>query len=71
MDKAADRKKVSEALAEAVKRDKARTNILRISELGLVEMTRKRIGEGLLQSFATHCPHCEGRGVSINTALID
>jgi ribonuclease E len=42
-----------------------------ISELGLIEMTRKRIGEGLLTSFAGTCPMCEGRGVLIDHELID
>ena len=42
-----------------------------ISELGLVEMTRKRIGEGLLESFSTLCPECEGRGVRIDEGLLD
>ena len=37
-----------------------------ISELGLVEMTRKRIGEGLLESFAHTCPECEGRGLVVD-----
>ncbi len=41
-----------------------------ISELGLVEMTRKRIGEGLLESFSTRCPDCEGRGVVIDKELL-
>ncbi|MGH7830805.1 MAG: Rne/Rng family ribonuclease, partial [Candidatus Binatia bacterium] len=47
MEKAANRKKVYDALKEAIKRDKARTNILKISELGLVEMTRQRSRESL------------------------
>ena len=62
MEKAANRKKVSEALAEAVKRDKARTNILRISELGLVQMTRKRTRDNLRQLVTTPCPTCSGDG---------
>jgi ribonuclease G len=62
MEKAANRKKVSEALAEAVKRDKARTNILRISELGLVQMTRKRTRDNLRQLVTTPCPTCNGDG---------
>ncbi|HEY8518031.1 MAG TPA: Rne/Rng family ribonuclease [Candidatus Binatia bacterium] len=62
MEKAANRKKVSEALAEAVKRDKARTNILRISELGLVQMTRKRTRDNLRQLITTPCPTCNGDG---------
>ena len=62
MEKAANRKKVSEALAEAVKRDKARTNILRISELGLVQMTRKRTRDNLRQLVTTPCTTCGGDG---------
>ena len=57
------RRKVVEAFREALARDKTRTQVFDISELGLVEMTRKRIGEGLLESFADLCPDCEGRGV--------
>ena len=41
-----------------------------ISELGLVEMTRKRIGEGLLESFSTLCPECEGRGLLLDRDLL-
>ncbi len=66
-----NRRKVVEAFRDALSRDKTRSQVFDISELGLVEMTRKRIGEGLLQSFATQCPHCEGRGVGINTGLLD
>jgi ribonuclease E len=42
-----------------------------ISDLGLVEMTRKRIGEGLLTEFSDVCPNCEGRGVVVDVALLD
>jgi ribonuclease E len=45
--------------------------VFEISELGLVEMTRKRIGEGLLTNFADPCPMCDGRGVVIDHALLD
>ena len=62
MDKEANRKKVYEALREALKKDKARTNILKISELGLVEMTRQRTRESLENQLLRSCPHCEGRG---------
>jgi len=62
MEKPANRKKVSEALAEAVKRDKARTNVLRISELGLVQMTRKRTRDNLRQLITSPCPTCSGDG---------
>ena len=56
---------------DALARDKTRTQVFDISELGLVEMTRKRIGEGLLESFAETCPHCEGRGVIVDHELIE
>lgn len=62
MEKAANRKKVSDALTEAVKRDKARTNILQISELGLVQMTRKRTRDNLRQLITSPCPTCSGDG---------
>lgn len=62
MEKEANRKKVYEALKEALKKDKARTNILKISELGLVEMTRQRTRESLENQLSSPCPYCEGRG---------
>jgi len=62
MEEAANRKRVFEALQEAMREDKARTNILRISELGLVEMTRKRTRESLGQLLTSPCPHCQGSG---------
>ena len=62
-----NRKKVVEAFRSALARDKTRTQVFDISELGLVEMTRKRIGEGLLTNFADQCPNCSGRGVVIDT----
>ena len=62
MEKEGNRKKVYDALKEALKKDKARTNILKISELGLVEMTRQRTRESLENQLLSPCPHCEGRG---------
>ena len=62
MEKEGNRKKVYDALKEALKKDKARTNILKISELGLVEMTRQRTRESLENQLLRPCPHCEGRG---------
>ena len=59
-----NRRKVVDAFRAALARDKTRTQVFDISELGLVEMTRKRIGEGLLVNFADQCPNCEGRGVA-------
>ena len=65
-----NRDDVVKVFREALARDKTRTQVFDISELGLVEMTRKRIGEGLLESFATQCPDCEGRGVQIHPDLL-
>jgi ribonuclease G len=62
MERPANREKVFNALQEALVHDRARTNILRISELGLVEMTRKRVRESLSQSMSQVCPACEGTG---------
>ena len=65
-----NRRKVVEAFRAALARDKTRTQVLDVSDLGLVEMTRKRIGEGLLTSFAGQCPECEGRGIKVDHSLI-
>jgi len=62
MEKEAHREKVHSALEETLKNDKAKTNILKISELGLVEMTRKRVRESLGRTLCEPCPYCEGKG---------
>ncbi|NOZ86089.1 MAG: Rne/Rng family ribonuclease [Deltaproteobacteria bacterium] len=62
MDRETNRQKVFSALAEALNRDRAKTNILKISELGLVEMTRKRVRESLGRTLCSPCPYCEGKG---------
>src|SRR5262249_22678901 len=54
------RREVERALREAVKRDRARTKILRISQFGLIEMTRQRIRPSLKRSVYQDCPHCHG-----------
>ena len=66
-----NRRRVVEAFKDALARDKTRTQVFEISELGLVEMTRKRIGEGLLTSFASTCPECEGRGITLDLSMLD
>ena len=62
MEKEVNREKVFTALEEAMKADKSKTNILKISELGLVEMTRKRVRESIGRMMCEPCPYCEGRG---------
>jgi ribonuclease G len=55
-----DRKRVTDVLAQALKRDKARSSMLKISELGLVQMTRKRTRESLEELLTEPCPRCHG-----------
>jgi len=70
MTKESNRKRVSEAFQQALRRDKARTSMLKISELGLVQMTRKRTRESLEQLLTDQCPRCEGRRVVKSVATV-
>jgi ribonuclease G len=70
MAREADRKRVSDALSQALKRDKARTSMLKISELGLVQMTRKRTRESLEAMLTEACPRCNGRRVVKSVATL-
>ncbi len=62
-----NRDKVGSALRSALARDKTRTQVFDISELGLVEMTRKRVSEGLIESLSTTCEICGGAASSSRT----
>jgi ribonuclease G len=62
MDKPQNRDKVFKALQDALGRDKAKTNVLKISELGLVEMTRKRVRESVTRMMNEPCGYCDGKG---------
>lgn len=62
MDHAESRKQVLAALETALRRDRARTKIVGISELGLVQLTRKRTRAGLQALLTTECPICQGHG---------
>ncbi len=57
-----DQEKVLAALAEALKRDRVKTNILGLTQLGLLEMTRKKNGRQLTDILQRQCPMCDGRG---------
>lgn len=61
MESPENRQKVFNTLKEALKKDKARTKVLPISEMGLVEMTRKRNRENLGRFLRESCPYCDGR----------
>jgi ribonuclease E len=65
-----NRDKVAAALRNALARDKTRTQVFDISELGLVEMTRKRISEGLIESLSTVCETCNGRGILLDRSAL-
>lgn len=67
MEKQQNRDKVFKALHEALGRDKAKTNVLRISELGLIEMTRKRVRESIGRILHEDCGYCGGQG-TVKTA---
>ncbi len=71
MENRSNRAAVAERFRNALSRDKTRSQVFDISDLGLVEMTRKRVGEGLLTEFSEICPNCEGRGVIVDHALLD
>ncbi len=62
MEKSQNRDKVFKTLQEALGRDKAKTNVLKISELGLVEMTRKRVRESIGRVLHEDCSYCDGQG---------
>jgi ribonuclease E len=61
-----NKRRVVDTLKEEMARDKTRSQVFDISPLGLLEVTRKRVSGGLLESFSETCPTCEGRGVILN-----
>jgi len=58
-------------LVECLGRDRTRHQVAEITSLGLVQMTRKRIGTGLLEAFTTECPHCHGRGYELHDMPVE
>ena len=64
-----NRDKVIQALKDAVAQDKTRSQVFEITPLGLLEMTRKRVSAGLVESFSETCPTCEGRGIILTYKL--
>ena len=63
MERGSNRDKVLKALEKGLREDKAKTNVLKISDLGLVEMTRKRVRESITQMMHESCPTCDGGGI--------
>ncbi len=62
MEKDSHREKVMDALREELVKDRARTNVISMSQLGLVEMTRKRIRPSLIKTLCEPCSYCDGKG---------
>lgn len=62
MESESDRQRVINTLEEAVKKDKVKTNVLGLTKLGLVEITRKKVGNNLLAVLEQECPYCQGTG---------
>ncbi|RPA58272.1 Rne/Rng family ribonuclease [Gordonia oryzae] len=58
-------------LTEALARDRTRHQVSEVTSLGLVQMTRKRLGTGLLEAFSTTCTACGGRGVIVHSAPVE
>jgi ribonuclease E len=58
-------------LTECLGRDRTKHQVAEVTSLGLVQMTRKRVGEGLLEAFSETCPTCGGRGLLVHAELID
>jgi ribonuclease E len=58
-------------LTEALARDRTRHQVSEVTSLGLVQLTRKRLGTGLIEAFSTQCTHCAGRGILLHADPVD
>ncbi|WP_051451528.1 Rne/Rng family ribonuclease [Actinospica robiniae] len=58
-------------LLECLGRDRTKHQVAEVTSLGLVQMTRKRVGQGLLEAFSEPCEHCNGRGVIVHTDPVE
>ncbi len=58
-------------LTEALARDRTRHQVSEVTSLGLVQLTRKKLGTGLIEAFSTTCPHCSGRGIMLHGDPVD
>ena len=67
----ANRDQVLRRLVECLGRDRTKHQVAEVSSLGLVQMTRKRISTGLLETFSEACEHCNGRGVKVFSEPVD
>ena len=58
-------------LTEALSRDRTRHQVSEVTSLGLVQLTRKKLGTGLIEAFSTNCPECSGRGIVLHADPVD
>ncbi|MDR3077676.1 MAG: Rne/Rng family ribonuclease, partial [Planctomycetota bacterium] len=70
MESSQDRRAVEEAFRQAVRRDRARTTILPISQLGVMEMTRQRVRQSVKKTLYSPCPSCDGTGVRKSQSVL-
>ena len=63
MEEAKNRRAVLKALNQELEKDRTKTYVVELTKLGLVEMTRKNVSEGLIEAFGETCPACHGRGI--------
>ena len=61
-----NKKQVEDTMKDALAIDKTRSQVFEIGPLGLMQVTRKRVSGGLVESFSETCPTCEGRGILVN-----
>ena len=62
-----NRELVVRRLLECLGRDRTKHQVAEVTSLGLVQMTRKRVGSGLIEVFSTECEHCHGRGIMVSS----
>ena len=62
-----NRDQVLRRLVECLGRDRTKHQVAEVTSLGLVQMTRKRVGQGLIEAFSTTCESCGGRGIHIHS----
>ena len=66
-----NREQVLRRLVECLGRDRTKHQVAEVTSLGLVQMTRKRVGQGLIEAFSTTCESCAGRGIHVHMEPVD
>ncbi|MEY3346357.1 MAG: hypothetical protein RIR40_82 [Actinomycetota bacterium] len=66
-----NREQVLRRLVECLGRDRTKHQVAEVTSLGLVQMTRKRVGQGLIEAFSTTCDSCGGRGIHVHMEPVD